>query len=137
MQAHVALMEEVKKKILEAEQALKTKSMRISELEAELISAESHSFAKIKSLQEGLSKVKAEAIQTQAVFTSQISALKQQAADKGKAGASNKEVEFSLQLAQKDTLCKQLKKEVATLKSQTQKLKQKNVSLKDQLEAIN
>jgi hypothetical protein len=36
--------------------------MRISELEAELISAESHSFAKIKSLQEGLSKVKAEAI---------------------------------------------------------------------------
>jgi len=50
MQAHVALMEEVKKKILEAEAALRTKSMRISELEAELIAAESNSFAKIKQL---------------------------------------------------------------------------------------
>jgi predicted RNase H-like nuclease (RuvC/YqgF family) len=76
MQAQVSLMEEVKRKILDAETALRTKSMRISELEAELLSAESNTYAKIKSLQEGLSKVKAEAMQTQAVFASQISALK-------------------------------------------------------------
>ena len=57
-------MEEVKRKILDAETALRTKTMRIQELEAELIAAESNAFAKIKSLQEGLSKVKAEAMQT-------------------------------------------------------------------------
>lgn len=55
-------MEEVKRKILDAETALRTKSMRISELEAELLSAESNTYSKIKSLQEGLSKVKAEAM---------------------------------------------------------------------------
>jgi hypothetical protein len=48
MQAQVALIEEVKRKILEAETTLRTKSIRITELEVELAAVESNAYARTK-----------------------------------------------------------------------------------------
>lgn len=50
MQAQVALIEEVKRKILDAEAALRAKSMRIVELESELVQSESNAYNRVKSL---------------------------------------------------------------------------------------
>lgn len=57
--------------------------------------------------------------------------------EKGKTAPSSKEVDLTLQLSQKDTVGKALKKEVGQLKTVNQKLKLKNTSLKEQIEAVN
>lgn len=97
MQVQVSLIEEVKRKIIDAEGTLKQKSFRINELEAELVSVESSAYTKTKALQEGLSKLRGETMQTQAIFTSQITALKQRISDKpGSKSGSGKDVELTL-----------------------------------------
>ena len=48
---------------MDAEAVLKTKSLRITDLESELIQNESKNFIKIKSLQENLTQLKDEAMQ--------------------------------------------------------------------------
>lgn len=62
MNAQVNLIDEVKRKIIDAESALKSKSIRISELESELVSQENQAYARVKQVQEGLTKLKGEAM---------------------------------------------------------------------------
>lgn len=58
---------------------------------------ESQTYAKTKALQESLSKLRAEAMQTQAIFTSQITTLKQRISEKGTAGQkTGKDIELTL-----------------------------------------
>jgi len=58
---------------------------------------ESQTYAKTKSLQESLSKLRAEAMQTQAIFTTQITALKQRISEKASAAQkTGKDVELTL-----------------------------------------
>ena len=62
MQTQFGLIEDCKRRILDAEAAIKNKAMRIIELEAELVQNETSSYNKIKQLQENLSLIKNEAV---------------------------------------------------------------------------